>query len=62
MGVGNGSYQELNGRIIRYRGRRKEKTPEKPHRDITLMRRWMDSAPPTCKSPSTLSAGCPPRP
>ncbi len=43
LGVGNGSYQELNGRIIRYRGRRKEKVPEKPHRDITLMRRWMDA-------------------
>jgi predicted TIM-barrel fold metal-dependent hydrolase len=43
LGVGNGSYQELNGRIIRYRGRRKEKVPPKPHRDITLMRRWMDA-------------------
>jgi predicted TIM-barrel fold metal-dependent hydrolase len=43
LGVGNGSYQELNGRIIRYRGRRKEKVPQKPHRDITLMRRWMDA-------------------
>jgi uncharacterized protein len=43
LGVGNGSYQELNGRIIRYRGRRKEKVPPKPHRDVTLMRRWMDA-------------------
>ena len=39
----NGSFQELNGRIIRYRGRRKEKVPPVPHRDITLMRRWMDA-------------------
>jgi uncharacterized protein len=43
IGVGNGSYQELAGRIIRYRGRRREKVPPKPHRDITLMRRWMDA-------------------
>src|ERR1700682_4496628 len=43
IGVGNGSYQELGGRIIRYRGRRKEKVPPAPHRDITLMRRWMDA-------------------
>jgi predicted TIM-barrel fold metal-dependent hydrolase len=43
IGVGNGSYQELGGRIIRYRGRRKEKVPPVPHRDITLMRRWMDA-------------------
>jgi uncharacterized protein len=41
--TGNGSFQELNGRIIRYRGRRKEKKPPTPHRDITLMRRWMDA-------------------
>ena len=41
--TGNGSFQELNGRIIRYRGRRKEKVPPTPHRDITLMRRWMDA-------------------
>jgi predicted TIM-barrel fold metal-dependent hydrolase len=43
MGVGYGSYQELNGRIIRYRGRKIEQTPPTPHRDITLMRRWMDA-------------------
>ena len=43
IGVGNGSYQELGGRVIRYRGRRKEKVPPVPHRDITLMRRWMDA-------------------
>jgi uncharacterized protein len=40
---GNGSYQELGGRITRYRGRRREKVPPTPHRDITLMRRWMDA-------------------
>jgi uncharacterized protein len=43
IGVGNGSYQELNGRIIRYRGRKIEKVPSVPHRDITLTRRWMDA-------------------
>ena len=43
LGVGHGSNQEMYGRIIRYRGRRKEKVPPKPHRDITLMRRWMDA-------------------
>jgi predicted TIM-barrel fold metal-dependent hydrolase len=40
---GKGSGQEMSGRIVRYAGRRKEKTPPKPHRDITLMRRWMDA-------------------
>ena len=40
---GAGSYQELGGRITRYPGRRKEKTPQTPHRDITLTRRWMDA-------------------
>src|ERR1019366_4668163 len=43
MGVGYGSNQEMNGRIIRYRGRKIEKVPPTPHRDITLMRRWMDA-------------------
>src|SRR4029079_2143910 len=43
IGVGHGSNQEMYGRIVRYRGRRKEKVPPKPHRDITLMRRWMDA-------------------
>ena len=43
IGTGFGSYQELGGRIIRYRGRRREKVPPKPHRDITLVRRWMDA-------------------
>ena len=31
------------GRITRYPGRRIEKVPPTPHRDITLMRRWMDA-------------------
>src|SRR6478672_10274059 len=39
----DGSYQELGGRITRYPGRRIEKVPPTPHRDITLMRRWMDA-------------------
>ena len=38
----DGSYQEMSGRITRYPGRAKEKTPPEPHREITLMRRWMD--------------------
>ena len=38
----DGSYQELAGRITRYPNRRKEKVPPEPHRDITLMHRWMD--------------------
>jgi predicted TIM-barrel fold metal-dependent hydrolase len=38
----DGSYQEMTGRITRYPGRSKEKTPPTPHREITLMRRWMD--------------------
>jgi hypothetical protein len=39
----DGSYQEIAGRITRYPGRRIEKVPPTPHRDITLMRRWMDA-------------------
>ena len=38
-----GNYQSMAGRVTRYPGRRKEKTPPKPHRDITLMLRWMDA-------------------
>src|ERR1700689_651795 len=37
-----GSYQELAGRITRYQGRKREKTPDSPHRDVTLTKRWMD--------------------
>ena len=39
----DGSYQEIGGRVTRYPGRRIEKVPPTPHRDITLMRRWMDA-------------------
>ena len=39
----DGSYQEIGGRITRYPGRRREKVPPSPHRDVTLMRRWMDA-------------------
>jgi predicted TIM-barrel fold metal-dependent hydrolase len=38
-----GSYQELAGRITRYPLRRNERVPAQPHRDITLMSRWMDA-------------------
>ena len=33
----------LAGRITRYPLRKTEKVPATPHRDITLMRRWMDA-------------------
>src|SRR5580704_369091 len=36
-----GGYQELGGRVTRYPGRRKEKTPSTLHRDIALTKRWM---------------------
>ena len=39
----DGSYQEMTGRITRYPERRGEKVPAQPHRDITLMYRWMDA-------------------
>jgi uncharacterized protein len=35
--------QDMAGRITRYPGRRFEKVPARPHRDITLARRWMDA-------------------
>ena len=38
-----GSYQEMAGRVTRYKGRFREKTPQSPHRDITLTKRWMDA-------------------
>ena len=43
IGSADGSYQELGGRITRYPGRKLEKVPPTPHRDITLMKRWMDA-------------------
>ncbi len=39
----DGSYQEMTGRVTRYPQRRNESVPAKPHRDITLMHRWMDA-------------------
>ncbi len=39
----DGSYQEMTGRVTRYPQRKKESVPAKPHRDISLMRRWMDA-------------------
>jgi uncharacterized protein len=39
----DGSYQEMTGRVRRYPLRKTESVPAKPHRDITLMRRWMDA-------------------
>jgi len=36
-------YQDYGGRIMREPLRQLEKTEPKPHRDITLTRRWMDS-------------------
>jgi len=38
-----GAYQSLDGRITRNAGRRLEKTPPSPHRDVTLTKRWMDA-------------------
>jgi predicted TIM-barrel fold metal-dependent hydrolase len=40
---GTGAYQELGGRVTRYPGRRKEKTPPGTHRDLAITRRWMDA-------------------
>jgi len=59
-----GSYQEMAGRVTRYRGRHKEKTPSTPHRDITLTKRWMDAfgVDITCLFPTPmLSLGLTPR-
>ncbi|HWE76246.1 MAG TPA: amidohydrolase family protein [Stellaceae bacterium] len=39
----SGGYQNLGGRLTRYPGVHKEKTPATPHRDITLTKRWMDA-------------------
>lgn len=43
LNIGKGNFQEMGGRIVRYRARKKEETPPTPHRQITLMRRWMDA-------------------
>ena len=39
----DGSYQEMTGRVTRYPQRKNESVPPEPHRDITLMLRWMDA-------------------
>jgi uncharacterized protein len=41
--TGGGNYQPLGGRVTRYPGRRKEKTPPGLNRDIAMTRRWMDA-------------------
>ena len=59
-----GSYQEMAGRVTRYKGRAKEKTPAGVHRDITLTKRWMDAfgVDLTCMFPTPmLSLGLTPR-
>ncbi|HZT51884.1 MAG TPA: amidohydrolase family protein [Stellaceae bacterium] len=59
-----GSYQEMAGRVTRYKGRFKEKTPDTVHRDVTLTRRWMDAfgVDMTCLFPTPmLSLGLTPR-
>lgn len=44
IGSSDGAYQPLAGRITRYSGRAKERVAKGPqHRDIELMRRWMDA-------------------
>ncbi len=43
ISTGFGQYQDLGGRLVRYPNRKKEAVPETPHRDVTLMRRWMDA-------------------
>jgi len=43
IGSTDGSYQEMTGRVQRTPKRRSESVPLKPHRDIILMRRWMDA-------------------
>ena len=40
---GTGAYQEMGGRLTRYPGRRREKTPPGIHRDLAITRRWMDA-------------------
>jgi predicted TIM-barrel fold metal-dependent hydrolase len=43
-GQGPEGYQQIAGRVTRYAGRPREKTPAAPpHRDITLTKRWMDA-------------------
>ncbi|HUZ74871.1 MAG TPA: amidohydrolase family protein [Stellaceae bacterium] len=59
-----GSYQEMAGRVTRYKGRHREKTPDTVHRDVSLTRRWMDAfgVDVTCLFPTPmLSLGLTPR-
>jgi uncharacterized protein len=59
-----GSYQEMAGRVTRYKGRHKEKTPGGVNRDISLTKRWMDAfgVDQTCLFPTPmLSLGLTPR-
>lgn len=41
--TGFGQYQDLGGRLVRYPQRKHEEVPSDTHRDVTLMRRWMDA-------------------
>jgi uncharacterized protein len=41
--TGGGNYQPLGGRVTRYPGRRREKTPPGLNRDIVLTKKWMDA-------------------
>jgi predicted TIM-barrel fold metal-dependent hydrolase len=36
-------FQDMGGRIPRYTKRRTEKTPNEPHRDVSLAKYWMDA-------------------
>jgi predicted TIM-barrel fold metal-dependent hydrolase len=36
-------FQDMGGRIPRYTKRRAEKTPDEPHRDVSLAKYWMDA-------------------
>jgi len=62
----NGSYQSLGGRVTRYPGRSKEKTPKSTtHHDVTVTKRWMDAIgiDQICLFPTPmLSLGLTPRP
>ena len=42
-GITNGGNQPMGGRVTRYPGRRREKTPSGINRDIVLTKRWMDA-------------------
>ncbi len=50
----NGASQELGGRVTRYPGRRKEKTPPTPHRELVPAcgRTWPSSSDPRARPSS----------